>query len=119
MAQDGHGDRGDVLVGNVIALARASPGLRGENDELRGADASPVVHIFLYEVGRVFTLVAGGTHQAHDVAGEGFGDGHHAHELLEVEQVFGRGHDFDLRRARCGGEVDYLELVLGAEVVED
>ena len=89
MAQHGRDHGGDVVVGDVIALVRERAGLGGEHDELRRADAGAVVDVFLDEVRCAFTLGPRGTHQADDIARECFGDGHHAHELLEVEQIFG------------------------------
>ena len=86
MTQNGNDDRCDVVVGDVIALARESARLGGEHDELRGADAAAVVYVLLYEVGSAFGFGARGADQAHDVARQQFGDGNHAHQLLEIEQ---------------------------------
>ena len=98
MAQHGRRESSDVFVGHVIALTGESPSLGGEHDELCGANAATVVHIFLDEVGRAFTVVPRRAHQAHDVTRQRFGNGHHAHQLLKVEQLFCRGNGFDLRR---------------------
>ena len=91
MAQDGDRQRGDVLVGHVIAAARQRAGLGGQHEELRGADAGAVVDVLLDEVRAPAAVVARGAHQIDDVARDRFGDRHHAHQLLEIENLLGVG----------------------------
>ena len=50
MAQDGRGQRADVFVGHVIAVAQQGASFRRQHDELRGAHAGAVVDVFLDEV---------------------------------------------------------------------
>ena len=77
MTQDGNDDRCDVVVGDVVAIARKSASLSGEDDELCSADASAVVYVLLYEVGRAFDFGTGGTDHVDDVTRQQFGDGDH------------------------------------------
>src|SRR5260370_24327517 len=111
--------RGDVIVGDVVAAAGEGAGLRRQHDELRGADAATVVDVLLDEVRCSLVLVSRGADQADHVACERFGDRYHADELLEVEQLLGRGDGMDLCDTGGGRQIDDLEFVAGTEVVED
>ena len=118
VAQHGSGQRRDVLVGDVIAAAGKRARLGGEHDELRGANAAAVVHIFLDEVRRVLVLEARGAHEVHHVLGDRFGDRHHAHQLLKIENLLRVGDRLHLRDARGGGQVDHFHFVVRAQVIE-
>ena len=52
------------------------------------------------------------------MARNGFGDGHHADQFLEAENLRRVGDGRGLRDRGFGGEVDDLQLFIGGEVIE-
>src|SRR5579864_1091191 len=118
VAQNGDEQRADVFVGNVVAALHQSAGLSAEHQELRSADAATVVHVLVDEVRRGFVTAARGTDQVDGVTRHRFADRHHAHQLLELEDLGGVGHGVGLRHVRGGGQIDHLHFFLGRQVVE-
>src|SRR5580700_6606015 len=119
MPEHGDGQRSDVVVGDVITAARQGAGLGSQYDELRGANAGAVVDVLLDEVGRQAAVMARGANQIDDVASQGFGDGDHAHKLLEIENLLGIGYGVDMGDARGRGKVHNFYFVFGAQVIEN
>ena len=93
MPHDGDYQRTNVFISDVVAAVHQGAGFAAENEELRGADAGAEVDVFLDEVERTAAAGrrAGIAHQINGVTGHRFGDGRHADELLEVENVSGVG----------------------------
>src|SRR4051812_13491891 len=54
------GQRGHVVVGNMIAALHERPRLRAQYQELRRAHAGPVVYVLVYEVRSIPVRAAGG-----------------------------------------------------------
>ena len=93
---------------------RQGAGFGGQHDELRGPHACAVVDVFLNKIRRRTALVPGRANQIHHVPRQRFGDRHHTHELLEIQNFFGVGYGLDLGHARGRSEVDYFYFVIGA-----
>src|SRR5579862_6817407 len=60
VAQHGSGEGRDILVGDVVTVAREGADLGPEDDELRGAHAGPEVDVLLDELGSAPAVVACG-----------------------------------------------------------
>jgi len=115
-----HGNRQseDVFVGDMVSAARERASLCGEHDKLRGAHAGAIVHVFFDEVRSVLGFGPRRANQADDIFSNGVGNRHHAHQLLEIENLFGVGHCAHFGGARGGGQVDNFYFVVCAQVVE-
>ena len=110
VAKDGDCQGRDVLIGHMKAVAGESARLRRQHYELGGTNARPVIDVFFDEIRRHTAVVSCGADQPYYVPGERLGDGHHADELLEVEDLLGAGDSLHLGDAGGGGEVDYLHF---------
>ena len=83
------------------------------------AHTCSVVHVFLDELRRVPARAPRGADQRHHVAGQRLRDRHHAHELLEVEDLLRARDGLDLGDMRSGGQIDNLQLIVGAQVIQN
>ncbi|MCU1342860.1 MAG: hypothetical protein JWN92_2283 [Candidatus Acidoferrum typicum] len=88
MAEHGSRQRGDIFVRDVISMMRKSASFCRQNDKLRGAHAGAVIDIFLDEIRRGTAVVARGATQLDHIIRERLTDRDHAHEFLEIENLF-------------------------------
>ena len=110
--------RRDVVVGHVVPLAAQGPRLCPQHNELRRANASPVVHVLLHKIRSVLALVPRRAHQADHILRQRLADRHPAHQLLELQQLLRIGHRRHLRILVCRGQVDHLQLIARAQVIQ-
>ena len=118
MAQDRNGQRRNVFIGHMVAAPRKRPRLGREHDELRGSHARAVIYIFLDEV-RSFILEARRADQLNHIFCKRFSNGHHAHKLLESEDLLGICNSLHFGIASGRRQIHVLQFILGAEVFEN
>ena len=118
VAQDRDVQLAHVFEADVIAAFHQRAGFGGQHQELRRAHAAAVVDVFLHDVRRGGILHARGAHQFDGVLRHRFGDGRHADQLLEVENLFGGGDRVGLGDVRGGGQIDDLQFLLGRQIIE-
>src|SRR6516165_2171966 len=112
VAKDGDCQGRDVLIGHMKAVAGERARLRRQHYELGGTNAGSVIDVFFDEIRRHTAVVSCGADQPDYVPGKGHGNGHHADEFLEVEDLLGAGDSLHLGDVGGGGQVDHFHLFL-------
>ena len=116
MAQSRHGERVDIVIGNVVAAVEKRAHLGGGDDCLCGTGAGTVAQILLCRLDAEIVIGIGGRHEQHCVVHDVIGYGNILSNAAHGQKLLARAGGLSrLRHGLLGHVYDSFQLVNGGE----